>query len=675
MQHFPTKRTSYKSEIDGLRAFAVLSVVAFHAFPSLVTGGFIGVDVFFVISGFLISTHIFESFLSNQFSFVDFFSRRIRRLFPALILVMACSLLFAWFVLFPDEYKQLGKHIVSGTLFFSNFVFVSEAGYFDNAAETKPMLHLWSLAVEEQFYIIWPFLLWLAWKRKFNLLNLTIAVTVLSFCFNLYFVKKYPTPVFFLPFGRFWEILSGSILAWVFVFKEELLLKLEKSSEDCLLKIIPLKKPFNDVSIVSELMSFTGVFLLAISICIINEKTPFPSIWTLLPIIATLLIILSGSKPFFSRIFLVNRIAIWFGLISYPLYLWHWPIFSYLRIIVGEEPSFITIFFATLMCILLAWLTYRFIETPIRKQFLLSPKVKHLCVSIFVIGISALAIYQLDGVRDRKIIVQLDDNFNQLNRTKSKEAECLAFLNLGESKFDYCKISKIGSKGVVAVIGDSHAHAAFPGIAKGLSELGYTSLLLANSSCPPFINSPWGRNQNEKLFCNQRIDQIISSLGKLKDIEKVIIFSRGPVYWTGFEPSAKVAKQPSLEIDPYFEGMQKTINHIHSMGSDVLYVTENPNLKYQSRSCLQRIFSFAAAKKCEQEISAVNARQQIYRERLNHLNNVTIIDSNNAFCREKDQKCSAFSADGKLLYADDNHLSVLGSIQQYEFVIKPLIIN
>jgi hypothetical protein len=146
----------YRADIDGLRAVAVLAVVGFHAFPNLVKGGLVGVDIFFVISGFLISTIIFDSLERNSFSFLEFYSRRIRRIFPALLLVLIASFSFGWFTLLADEYKQLGKHIAAGAGFVSNFVFWNESGYFDNTADTKPLLHLWSLGIEEQFYIVWP---------------------------------------------------------------------------------------------------------------------------------------------------------------------------------------------------------------------------------------------------------------------------------------------------------------------------------------------------------------------------------------------------------------------------------------------------------------------------------------------------------------------------------------
>jgi len=175
----------YRPDIDGLRALAVLSVVAFHAFPNGVQGGFIGVDIFFVISGYLISTIIFQNLEKGTFSFTEFYIRRIKRIFPTLILVLVSSYAFGWFALFADEYKQLGKHIAAGAGFVSNLILWSETGYFDTSAETKPLLHLWSLGIEEQFYIVWPLLLWFAWGRNLNLLTITIVAAFASFCLNL----------------------------------------------------------------------------------------------------------------------------------------------------------------------------------------------------------------------------------------------------------------------------------------------------------------------------------------------------------------------------------------------------------------------------------------------------------------------------------------------------------
>jgi peptidoglycan/LPS O-acetylase OafA/YrhL len=204
----------YRPDIDGLRAIAVLSVVIFHAFPNLLKGGFIGVDIFFVISGFLISTIILSGLKHDSFSFIEFYSRRIKRIYPALLLVLIASFIFGWFALLADEYKQLGKHIAGGAGFISNFILWKESSYFDNAAETKPLLHLWSLGIEEQFYIVWPLLLWIAWKQRLNILTLVLIVMIISFVLNVNTIQSDSTAAFYSPQTRFWELLIGSILAY-----------------------------------------------------------------------------------------------------------------------------------------------------------------------------------------------------------------------------------------------------------------------------------------------------------------------------------------------------------------------------------------------------------------------------------------------------------------------------
>jgi len=212
----------YRPDIDGLRAIAVLSVVVFHSFPRLISGGFIGVDIFFVISGFLISEIIFSNLEHDSFSLKEFYRRRIRRIFPALILVLFSCLFFGWFVLLADEDKQLGKHIVGGAGFISNVVFWRESGYFDNAAVMKPLLHLWSLAIEEQFYFFWPLLLAVVWKQKWSFLTITAIVAVLSFADNVYIINKDVTAAFFLPIPRFWELMTGGLLAYITLHKPHL---------------------------------------------------------------------------------------------------------------------------------------------------------------------------------------------------------------------------------------------------------------------------------------------------------------------------------------------------------------------------------------------------------------------------------------------------------------------
>src|SRR5687768_8357422 len=202
---------AYRPDVDGLRAVAVLAVLAFHAFPHAMPGGFAGVDVFFVISGFLITGIILDDLERGRFTIAGFYWRRIRRIFPALILVLTACLVLGWVLLLPDEYRQLGKHVAAGAGFIANLALWAEAGYFDWSAELKPLLHLWSLGVEEQYYLVWPLLL--LFFRRWTL-GLIVGIGVLSFALNLYMTAKYPSAAFYLPMTRFWELLIGSALAY-----------------------------------------------------------------------------------------------------------------------------------------------------------------------------------------------------------------------------------------------------------------------------------------------------------------------------------------------------------------------------------------------------------------------------------------------------------------------------
>ena len=349
--------------------------------------------MFFFISGFLITSHIFENLDKDRFSLTDFFGRRIRRIFPALIIVMGISLLFGWFVLLADEYNQLGKHVASSVAFVSNFTFANEVGYFDVDAGFKPMLHLWSLAVEEQFYIFWPLLLLLAWKLRKNLLMVCLVVLIPSFFVNLFFVDRYPTETFFWPFGRFWELLVGSVLAWVVLYKfpsnSSVAFQVNRRNYNLYRLFSYLNK--------SGIITFVGLFILVLSIFLINDDNTFPPYTTIFPVLGAVLIITGGNVSYIARLVLSNRLAIWFGLISYPLYLWHWPILSYLHIIEDGLPHRNTRIFAVLLSIVLAWITYQFVERPIRfgiskKSFRTIP----LIVAISIIGLVGFSISKLD---------------------------------------------------------------------------------------------------------------------------------------------------------------------------------------------------------------------------------------------------------------------------------------
>jgi peptidoglycan/LPS O-acetylase OafA/YrhL len=262
----------YRSDIDGLRAVAVLSVLAFHAFPKALPGGFIGVDIFFVISGYLISTIIISSLEKNNFSLLDFYRRRIKRIFPGLLLTLGVVVGAGWVMLFSAEFQKLGKHVGGSAGFVSNFLLEKESGYFDVSAETKPLLHLWSLAIEEQFYLIWPLLLMVSHRLRLNVLPVTVILGTFSFFVNLYFSFYNASKGFYWPFGRFWELLVGALAA-ILLLKQPVIERRWKDS-----------------------LSIVGGTLLLIGLVFFNKKTLFPGFSALIPTAGAFLIILAGSR-------------------------------------------------------------------------------------------------------------------------------------------------------------------------------------------------------------------------------------------------------------------------------------------------------------------------------------------------------------------------------------------
>jgi peptidoglycan/LPS O-acetylase OafA/YrhL len=338
----PTREhQAYRADIDGLRAVAVLSVVGYHALSEFVPGGFVGVDIFFVISGYLITSIIVGSLERSTFTYRDFYARRIRRIFPALIVVLVATWLVGWVRLFPDEYRQLGKHVAGGSGFVSNFILRGEGGYFDNTAETKPLLHLWSLAIEEQFYIVWPLILGFTVRRVASTW-IIIAIAIASFSFNLATMPMEPLNTFYSPLSRFWELMIGGLLAQTLRSKP---LRFERYREAC---------------------SLTGLALIGVALATFARWTPYPGWRALLPTIGAFLIIAAGPRAWVNRVVLSNRLAVWFGKISYPLYLWHWPLLAFVYTRESDATRHELRGAIVVASIALAWLTYRFVEKPIR---------------------------------------------------------------------------------------------------------------------------------------------------------------------------------------------------------------------------------------------------------------------------------------------------------------------
>ena len=300
---------AYRADIDGLRAIAVLSVIGFHGSPKSIRGGFIGVDVFFVISGYLISSLILSGLHNGSFSCLDFYARRVRRIFPALTIVLIFVWGLGWFALDPAHFTALSKHIVAGAAFSANIVTYFEVGYFDVPASTKPLLHLWSLGVEEQFYLVFPVLIVSLWRHR-AAKSILGAIAVASLVLNVVTVRYHSSFAFYLPLTRFWEFLVGTLLAYDAI-------KRPGFGWAARLEVNFLRD--NAASAVGMLMIFGGIF-------IVPAEGNYPGWWALLPVIGTSLIIWAGQHAWINRKILANQKLVFIGLISYPLYLWHWPL-------------------------------------------------------------------------------------------------------------------------------------------------------------------------------------------------------------------------------------------------------------------------------------------------------------------------------------------------------------
>jgi peptidoglycan/LPS O-acetylase OafA/YrhL len=626
----------YRKEIDGLRALAIIPVVLFHAGFNFFSGGYVGVDIFFVISGYLITTIIFEKLEKGVFSFSNFYARRVKRIFPALILVLFSSFVLGWFVLFPDEYKQLGKHIAGASGFVSNFILWGEEGYFDNASETKPLLHLWSLAIEEQFYIVWPLLVWISYKFRLHFLIVITLLITTSFYFNIYLVDHDKISAFYSPLTRFWELLSGSLVAWILMQKSHLL----KNNK----RVVGIFAP-------------SGLLLILFSYIYLDRYMNFPGFLAIFPVIGTMLIILSSSENWINKTILSSRVFIWFGLISYPLYLWHWPLLSFANIMEGSNPSSLIKIPIVLLSVLLAWGTFKLIEQPIRIKKLSKLQINTSILMMLFIGFLGYNSYSREGYEFR----QIGAYFQKLKIDKT-DPKCFDYAEKNQSEiFRYCRYNDVGSNETIAIIGDSHAAAAYPGLSKVVEGLGKNTVLMGGGD---LHNNRWKISKD-----------ILKSIVLKKDIKTVFFSTRGVYHINGTEPYG-YSKNPNemsnheelSAYDSFFQNTQDSINALASAGKKVYYITENPELNKNPKSCLTRVgFLKLDANKCQPLKQEVLSRQYEYTKRVKKLSNASIINVIDIFCPEN--QCQVLK-DNQLLYSDDDHLSIYGSEFQAENLLK-----
>jgi len=617
----------YRPDIDGLRALAVLSVVLFHAFPGWLRGGFIGVDVFFVISGFLISSIVLRELQQGVFSFATFYARRVRRIFPALILVLAVCLAFGWLALFPDEYAQLGKHVVGGAGFSANLFYWAQVGYFDTAADTKPLLHLWSLGIEEQFYILWPVLLLLAWKRGLNLVLVAALLAIVSFLVNVGGLAQHASATFYSPASRAWELLLGAGLACL------------HARPGASLHLMPRLR------LAPNSLAWSGAILLAAGLALITREHRFPGWLALLPAVGALLLIGAGPQAWFNRVVLSNRLLVWVGLISYPLYLWHWPLLSFARIVESREPAPAIRAGALLLAILLAWLTYRVLERPLRTG---PParRVAALCALMLACAGGGGYIYLNDGLPARKPIQDSQANQQALIIFEDKARADACKKRYGfESVYEYCVMSDATRDPSVVLLGDSHAYHVLYGLMKHYDGIGENLLMLATRH--PY----WGVDPNEHPY--QKTTQAMLEMALDMKSAKTVVFSAHLRFETG--PNGAFAIKAARETFRRFLGA----------GKHVIFMNDVPILGFDPRSCIKRAGVASSATRLPCAITRaewdtqIAQHNQVLARFAKEFPQIEWFDASRALCDER--FCHAM-IDGRLMYRDQDHLSYEGDL-------------
>ncbi len=643
---------NYRAEIDGLRAIAVLSVILYHAQVKFLgidwfEGGFIGVDIFFVISGYLITRIILnEIYEKNSFNFFRFYVRRTRRILPALLLVIAACFPFAWKIFLPADLVDFAGSALSAIGFGSNFYFYySAAEYGADPAFLKPLLHTWSLGVEEQFYIVTPVIIFLIWKfAPHLLLTLIIGMFLLSIQFAHVLDERNSAFNFFLSFSRFWELFVGSILAY---------------GE---LKYGRVKGKF-----IFQIFPFLGIFITIASVLLFDENTPHPNFQTLIPVFGVVLIIVFCSKNDFVGRSLSSKPFVGIGLISYSLYLWHFPIFAFGRTNSSDVSNFDKLEWI-LLSFGLSFLSFKFVETPFRTKKFSNEQFSFYCLTIVgCISLSSVYIIYSNGA------------------------------DFTIREYDEAVIPSTREDASIALVGDSHARHLLPGL--NFWTNGDVKPYIS-PGCIPFRNVDRHDFRYEPGKCAEYINQSLDEIVNSKFVKSVILTSMGPVYLdnTAFQQQheIRIRRQFVLDLeDPtirdryliYKNGFKRTVEELLENDKEVYFIIDIPELGRQFRRCLirdaiQKYRPFGPYKvradvlnsdECQYERYLYDQRTSNYRNMLKKLENdypsVRFIDPVSFFC--DNQVCRGFSGN-HFLYTDADHLTLVGSILVVRYFLDSL---
>lgn len=669
-----SKNPAYRADIDGLRALAVLAVVVYHFMPEMLPGGFIGVDIFFVISGYLISGLLIQAFEQRTFSLVIFYQRRIRRIFPALLLVLVFAMVVGWLLLFPFEYRNLAKHVAASAGFLQNFALLDDTGYFDTQAIQKPLLHLWSLAVEEQFYIFWPLILWATMRLRWRLSRVIGVIMLASFIVNLSGLwLQHPAAIFYSPASRAWELMAG---AWVAAAQHQNATWLARHT---------------------NIQSFLGSVLVFLGFLVIRPNMGFPGVWGMLPVAGSMLLINAGQTSYVNQRLLSVRPAVWLGLISYPLYLWHWVFWSMLMVLFGNFDPWIkhsikaAVIVASILC---AWATYRYLECYVRRH----TNGRHalmLVVLATVVGVSGLAVYRSNGAVYRPGHLYVDGTHKYLNSIKRSQqaGECSRPFDSPEWPAHWnCVIGDPNANTWVGVLGDSHAISMFPALDKYGEENGVKIVYAGQNSCLGLLDAvSESRTNTHENACMLAVNKMAVK-AKNQGAAAIVLVQRWSSYAvggltrpdeTGPVRIAKLVDHGIVRMNvtgstALETALNKTLAYYQSLAIPVLLLEDNPQQEkpvYQAQARLRFLGNIGEIN--ENAVTYVTHRKD--QHKINKLIETiaasypssSVLNTDPALCI-RDMNTCPWVMDGKSLYYNDDHLSVAGAMRVYPLLAKRL---
>lgn len=603
---------SYRADVDGLRAIAVLFVVLYHGYPAEFNAGQVGVDIFFVISGYLITGLIVDDVSQDRFFLSSFYARRIRRIFPALVTVLLFSIVLGWFTLLSFDFEQLGRQVLAGALFAANILYWNDVGYFDIAAEKKPLLHLWSLGVEEQFYILFPAIF--IWTRKKFRKQLVLVLLLLSLALYLWIGGSHPSSAFYLPHTRFWQILCGAAL------------------------VLWQREHGQHSRLGDNMASFGGVALLVLSLYTLREAGDFASYWSLFPVVGAMLL-LYGRSSWINSTVLSLRPVVFIGKISFPLYLWHWVLLSFCHIFEDSKPFFEARNPAIILSFFMAWLTYRFVEQPVRFGQWSNRSIAVLFVPFFAVVVLGGWVFLSGGVPERAAAQVMQLNKGDIGQQgflaymKSNSYPCaergwVATVN-EKGVSSRCAQSQAGdaSPGYV-LLGDSHAEHVFPGLAQQ-----YAKTVFAYTT-----------REGLPLVSNPGFTDVFQAIGADSSIKGVLLSA----HWA--------SKLQGMDSHRFHTDLKATLAYFNGQGKRVYLLDDVPIFPFNAERCAyaDRLF---ISNMCAAEVGAV-IRTPWSLADVTDNPMFTYIKPGKYVCGKE---VCLMARDGQLLYRDRNHLNVNGS--------------